>query len=769
MLGALSSPRPPPLPPSASIAVIMIRARRRSVARPLLRAALVALGLAVVPGAGASPTQPAADAPSRPRIGLALSGGGARGFAHVGVLRVLERLRVPVDCIAGTSAGAAVGAAYAAGLSPDEIEARLRQVDWNDIFDDGVARPDLLHRRKQEERLSQFGLTFGVDRTGLRAGPGLSAGHKVELLLHDLLGISRELPSFDALAVPYRAVATDLVRGEIVVLERGSLVRAVRASMSVPSGFAPVREDGRLLVDGGLTRNLPVDVVRRLCADVVIAVDVGSPLLREEDLQSLLGVAAQMVNILIEDNVRRSHAELGPADVLIAPELGAVGAVDFSRGIAGIPAGERAAALREPQLRTLAIDEGPWQALLALRRSWRPLHERVDDIRIGGMRYVNPVVVEAQMRHPRDGAPLDRARLHRDIDRLMARGDFAQVSYRLVDEPGAAVLAVQPQERATGPGYLRLGMGAAVDSRDNAYFNLPVAYSRTWVNALGAEWTSVAQVGRTSRLGTQLFQPLAPDGRLYVLPRLSYERRPLSLFLNDTRVADFAVRHERLELAVGSQGTIADVRVGLVHGRVITSPVVGLPFQLDEDYRHTGLSARVSLDRLDAIDFPRGGWAVESAAYLARPVLGGERRYNRLETQAQWARSVGPHTFSGLLRVGSGMGSDLPAPEAYTLGGFLNLSGFQINELLGSSAQFGRLMYYHQVMPLPRPFGTGLYVGTSLEVGRVQRPYVPMAESRWLTGASLFVGANTGLGPVYLGLGLGEGGRSALYLYLGRP
>ncbi|MFY7949405.1 MAG: patatin-like phospholipase family protein, partial [Gemmatimonas sp.] len=212
-------------------------------------------------------------ASARPRIGLALSGGGARGFAHVGVLRVLEQMRVPIDCIAGTSAGAAVGAAYAAGLSPDEIEARLRRVDWGDIFVDEVARTERAYRAKQSDRVPQLGVTLGVDASGLRAAPGLSAGHKVELLLHDLLGVSTELASFDQLGLPFRAVATDLVRGDMVVLDRGSLVRAVRASMSVPSGFAPVREQERLLVDGGLSRNLPVDVVRKLCADVVIAVD----------------------------------------------------------------------------------------------------------------------------------------------------------------------------------------------------------------------------------------------------------------------------------------------------------------------------------------------------------------------------------------------------------------------------------------------------------------------------------------------------------------
>ena len=335
---------------------------------------------------------PSAAPSARPRIGLALSGGGARGFAHVGVLRVLEQLRVPVDCIAGTSAGAAVGAAYAAGLSPDEIEARLRRVDWGDIFVDEVARTEQAYRTKQAERLPQLGVTLGVDASGLRAAPGLSAGHKVELLLHELLGVSTELASFDQLGVPFRAVATDLVRGDMVVLERGSLVRAVRASMSVPSGFAPVREQERLLVDGGLSRNLPVDVVRKLCADVVIAVDVGSPLLREDELQSLIGVAAQMVNILIEDNVRRSLAELNGRDLLITPDLGPIGSTDFGRGVAGIPSGERAAQLRGPALPAPAVSAAGYPALAGAPRAWARPPERADPLPLGPPRPRNPVV-----------------------------------------------------------------------------------------------------------------------------------------------------------------------------------------------------------------------------------------------------------------------------------------------------------------------------------------------------------------------------------------
>ncbi len=707
---------------------------------------------------------------ARPRIGLALSGGGARGFAHVGVLRVLERLRVPIDCVAGTSAGAAVAAGYAVGLSPDEIESRLRAVDWNEIFADATPRSDLSYRRKNDDRPFQLGLTLGLSDDGaVRASPGLSAGHRVELFLHDFLGLSAELPSFDRLAVPYRAIATDLTRGDLVVMSQGSLVRAVRASMSVPSAFAPVREAGRLLVDGGLTRNLPVDVVRGLCADVVIAVNVGSPLLREEDLQSLLGVAAQMVNILIEDNVRRSLAELRPTDVLISPDLGPIASADFGRGLDGVPAGERATREQAGPLSAWSLSPAEYERWNAARRGWRAPQERVDDIRITRTRFVNPEVLEAQITRQKEGTPLDRGALKGDLSRLMARGDFAQIDYRLITEQGSSILWVQPEEKPYGPNYLRFGIGAATDSKGNSHFNLPIGYSRTWVNNRGAEWSTIAQIGGTQRLGTQFFQPLTLDGRWYVAPRLLYESRPLALFIGDHRVSDYGVQTRKAELIAGVQGALLDARVGLSMGTRTYDLRVGVPLLDTERTRYVGLMGGVSIDQLDAIDFPRSGWSFEVSGLAARRVVGANQHFNRVELSAQHVSSLGPHTFNATLKLGYSPSTGLPPNEAYSLGGFLNLSGYQINQLLGSTLQYGRLMYYNQIMPLPKPFGSGLFAGFSLEMGRVTQPVVPGSDTRWLPGASLFLGANTGVGPVYLGFGHGQNGNRALYLFLGRP
>lgn len=298
----------------------------------------------------------------RPRIGLALSGGGARGFAHAGVLKALEALRIPVDCIAGTSAGSAVGAAYAAGLAPEHIEAQLRSADWdNGMFSDEPARPDLPYRAKSRTGGGPLGVTFGVGPGGVQGSSGIFAGQQIELFLHRMLGLSAELPSFDALPVPFRAIATDLATGELVVQGQGSLVHAVRASMAVPSAFAPVAVGGRLLVDGGLTQNLPVQTVRAMCADVVIAVNIGSPLLKADELGSVFGVGLQMVSILMERNVVDSIAALRPGDVLVVPDLDGISAVDFARGVAGIPGGERAVLAAADRLRHLSLAPGDYE------------------------------------------------------------------------------------------------------------------------------------------------------------------------------------------------------------------------------------------------------------------------------------------------------------------------------------------------------------------------------------------------------------------------
>jgi len=267
---------------------------------------------------------------TRPRIGLALGGGGARGIAHVSVLREIEDLHIPVDCIAGTSMGALVGGLYASGMSVDDMEDMVRSTDWKRLFDDSIPRKERSWRRKVDDRDALATVGVGLNGGRVRVSPGLLQGERILMMFESrTLGVSA-IDDFDELPIPYRAVATDLNTGEAVVLGNGSLALAMRASMSLPGIFQPVELDGRVLLDGGIANQVPIDVVRAMGADIVIAVDVGTPLMTLDRDASLLQVVSQISGMLTVGNTQRMLATLSGRDVLIVPALGdAVATGDF--------------------------------------------------------------------------------------------------------------------------------------------------------------------------------------------------------------------------------------------------------------------------------------------------------------------------------------------------------------------------------------------------------------------------------------------------------
>ncbi len=362
-------------------------------------------------------------------VGLVLSGGGARGAAHVGVLKVLEELRVPVDVIVGTSMGSIVGASYASGNSVADMEADVRSITMASLFTDRPPRADLPMRRKQDDESPYIVPELGVTKDGITLPKGVISGVSVEAQLRKLVKFA-DVHSFDRLPIPFRAIATDLGTGEMVVLKDGNLVTAMRASMSVPGGMAPVPIGGRQLVDGGLVRNLPVDIARSMGADVIIAVNLGTPLMRPDEVTSVLKVAAQMINILTEQNVRQSLSELKPQDILIQPELGSFSAGDFDNLPQTVPIGEAAARKVADRLRALSL---PPDQYAALRRRQGPastdaMISVVDEIRIEGASRINPEVVLQSM-YTEAGKPIDRETLDLDLRRIYGRGDFENVSY----------------------------------------------------------------------------------------------------------------------------------------------------------------------------------------------------------------------------------------------------------------------------------------------------------------------------------------------------
>jgi NTE family protein len=732
--------------------------------------ALVAVMAATATSASAENTDTAAAVKRRPRIGLVLSGGGARGAAHIGVLKVLEELRVPVDYIAGTSMGSIVGGSYASGNTIDQMLRDIRAIRTADLASDAPPRQDVPVRRKQDDLQNYIGPELGFRGGKLLLPKGVVTGVGLEAVLRDLAKLKGPR-DFDTLPIPFRAVATDIETGKMVVFRSGDLAAVMRASMSVPGAIAPAEVDGRALVDGGLTRNLPVDVAREMGADIVIAVNLGTPLMKRDQISSLLGVTGQMINILTEQNVQASLASLKPDDILIQPELGDYSAGDFDHMPDTVPIGEAAARKVEARLKRYSL---PPQQYAEHRR--RQMGEAVadsrpvDEIRVEGLKRVNPKVVAENM-ETQTGKPLDTKIVDADMRRIYGRGDFEHVGYRLIEEAGKRILVVDAVEKSWGPDYLRFGLGLSTDFSGDSYFNVLASYRRTWLNNLGGEWRSDLQFGQATRFISELYQPLSVNRYLFVAPRLEYFQYLQEVFEKDVPIASYNNRSTAVGLDLGSQFTkYGELRVGLVRGpRTFTlnsGPSALAPTDGQADIG--AVRARLRIDQLDSVKFPRSGYAATAELIDSRTGLGARDTYTRWEGDLVSAVSFGANTLNLTLKGGGALGSNpLPAYDLFSFGGFLRLSGYRTGQFYGESLTFGRLLYLYKMSA-----GTlteGMYAGASLEAGRIGGPLVPGSPTGMLTSGSLILAADTVLGPVYLAYGLAEDGNRSFYFFLGLP
>src|SRR5262245_28690695 len=319
--------------------------------RTLVSILLAVLTITSVRGETAVPSTSGA----APRVVLVLSGGGARGAAHIGVLRALERERVPISAIVGTSMGAVIGGLYASGHSPDELDRIFRRTDWSSFFIDDPDRTYFRFRRKREDSDYLARAAAGVSLEGVKLPSGAVYGQKVMAALKRYTLHTIDIESFDDLAIPFRAVATDIVTARPVVLDRGALAEAMYASMAIPALIAPVRVDGKLLVDGGVSNNLPIDVALTLNPDVIVAVDISTPLLAEDAFTSLLAVTDQLTTVLTRANTEQQIKNLRPQDILITPPLAGYSSVDFVKGIETIPVAEQAVLDAHDRLKPFAI------------------------------------------------------------------------------------------------------------------------------------------------------------------------------------------------------------------------------------------------------------------------------------------------------------------------------------------------------------------------------------------------------------------------------
>jgi NTE family protein len=753
-----------------------------------IRAAFLTLTLALAGTVAAQETSRSSTARGadvqRPKIGLVLSGGGARGAAHIGVIKVLEELRVPIDVIAGTSMGSIVGAAYATGMTVPEMEKAITLITTDSLFTDRPPRQDQSMRRKDDDLRPYFVPELAVSRDGVLLPKGVITGVALEGELRKLVQITN-VRSFDELPIPFRAIATDIGTGEMVVLNEGSVVQAIRASMSVPGAVAPVETGRRQLVDGGLVRNLPVDIARAMGADIIIAVNLGTPLLKPEQITSVLSVSLQMINILTEQNVSRSLAELKSQDILILPELGDYSAGDFDNLSKTVPIGEAAARKIADRLRALSLPPEQYAAVRA--RQVAPAATgalAIDAIKVEGTRGVSEAAV-LQAMETRIGQPLDRDTIDLDMRRIFGRGDFETVNYAVQEIDGKRTLVVLVKEKPER-NYVRFGLELEAALGDQADFNLLASHRMKWLNSFGGEWRNDVILGRDVLVSTALYQPLSPRQYLFVAPHLRFAIDRFDLYADDLRIAEYRDQTATAGFEFGANFLqYAEARLGAVVGRrnldlrsggVVISPATGgVPFTLPTsgDFKVGAFTFAATVDRLDSINFPRHGYYAHGNVYASSDVLGADERYTRWDALLSAPLTWGAHTLEATLAAGGKVGSDaVPLYDQFELGGFLNLSGLSRAQLRSDEYYFGRLIYRSKVAKVP--LFEGIHVGASLEAAHLQ-PVIPIWRGELVSGGlsvmagSVFVGIDSPLGPLFIGFGYANRDNKAVYLFLGRP
>jgi NTE family protein len=740
-------------------------------------ALLAALALLAC-GPLAAQEAPATHDTGRPRIGLVLSGGGARGAAHIGVLKVLEENRVPIDAIAGTSMGAVVGGLYASGLSAADVERVMTSLDWQDAFRDRPPRTDLNFRRKLEDQSFLVKFPLGLKGRKFRLPRGLVQGQKLTQTLRALTLPVAQIQSFDDLAIPFRAIATDIVTGERVVLDHGDLTTAMRASLSAPGVFSPVESDGRLLVDGGLSSNLPIDVARTMGVDILIVVDCGFPLLERGKLDSVATVSNQMLAILIRHNTTAQRKTLTDRDVVIDPALGDFSSLDFGEHEKAMALGEAAARGQLQRLQALSIPSDEFERLVAARAQVRSDLPKIQFLRVdpGSERYAG--AIEALF-GDQVGRIADGNRLSRRVAELYGQGNLEIFDYRLMQndplpgEPPEYGLALTTRRNSWGPNYLRFGLQLQNDFEGNSSFNAAARGTLAEITKYGGEWVWDVQVGETPRVATEIYLPAGYRSRWFVAPHSEFMIRTLPIADEDENIlAEYRVRTTNYGLDLGRElGNYGEVRIG--GGRTIGEAHVrvGDPLLPSVKFDNYNLFAEFRYDSVDDVNFPRRGSTWQLAWQGQRDGNAGDANADLLLFDQLYAHSWGRNTAILWTSAGTRLDSEVDITRSfYSLGGFLNLSGVTPETLVGPHFAIARLIYYRQIgrggsqgfLDVP------VYLGASLEKGDVwdSRREISFASAK--TNGSVFIGLDTLLGPVYFATGFDDEGGSAYYLFLGR-
>ncbi|MBZ5664961.1 MAG: patatin-like phospholipase family protein [Acidobacteriia bacterium] len=729
------------------------------------------LSLSAFPQAPASAAPPSAATVSAPpatpakrlKIGIALEGGGALGLAHIGVLQWFEDHHIPIDYIAGTSMGGLVGGLYATGKSPAELKTIVENQDWNAIIDGQGNYQDLSFRRKEDQRAFPNRLEVGL-KHGFSLPSGLNSGQGVSLLIDRETLPYTHSGSFDDLPIPFRCVATNLVTGKAVVFDHGSIAQALRSTMSIPGVFAPVRDGNDVYVDGGLLGNLPTDVVRKMGADVVIAVHLEIAPTDVSEIQSLFSVLGRSVEVVIHENELRG---LAGADLIVNVDLRAFSSIEYEQAEKIVDRGSQAAAGKANILAPYALDDAAWSAYLDQRKGRLKTNVPVPQfVEVRGTNARSSQEV-ARFLQPLRGKPINVPAMEEMFLQLDGMGKFDSVDYWLADKQGQTGLVVFVHEKSYAPPTLQLG--SETDGSEPKDVTITLAGRLMFMNVAGyrSEWRTDFAFGNNYGLSSELYRPFSSLSNWFFAPHITISNTGFKFFNQTDPIAlyrfhqanggfDVGYGFNRFtELRVGYQIGYSNILLNL--GRADFASVSG---RVGDTHIH------FLTDHTDDPIVPRRGYKGDATFRWYDSYPGAIDGLPAMDARLEGFQPIsakGSVFVSG--EGGTTFGVHNISFPLFFLGAPLRLSAYGTNELYGQQYYLFRAGYLRELLTLPPFLGKKVYVVSSYEVAKMYR-FSP--ETQFPNDVEAGVVAETAFGPLFIGGSVGDSGHQKWFFQLGR-
>ncbi|WP_324170611.1 patatin-like phospholipase family protein [Sulfurimonas sp.] len=714
-------------------------------------------------------------ASKRVKIALVLSGGGARGGAHVGVLKVLEEKKIPIDMIIGTSMGSFVGGLYASGVSADDIKEMLVTTDWKKHIRTDFDRKDTPMRVKEVEYIYQGRLGIGVNKDNKIVLPtGVLKRQPLLMKFMQETQNSQNIKDFDNLPIPFRAVATNILNGEAVVLKSGSLAKVIYASSSIPGGLQPINIDGIDWVDGGVSDNLPIQLAKDMGADIIIAVDVSEKFEDTIDVNSYFVVLGQMVNILMRKNADESILKLNDTDILITPDLNGFGGLDADKYAQIISKGAEATSkIYEKKLKHLSISDQDYEKYKQQQRVLKKFEAPIID----AIEIVNPTYLSDESILKRIkikvGDRLDENLLRKNLMHIYNMTIFDSVEYALKEVDGKNILIIITTPSWNNHGEMNFAFGIEDDFTGHSSYSLKVGFINFGINKLGAEWKNDFEIGRRQRAYTEFFQPLDTMQRYYVKSAFLYENIiDLLPFKNDSAI-ELESKRYGASFAVGAHFTTNyEFELGIAAYKDFLD--ISLIDGASNEYAARPIYASVLVDNLDNLNFPNTG--VKSTLKWTKEMkgLGSDYEHEKIYFDIEKPLTFYNNNFTAYLQVGTvyknNNDSDkLMLNDKFVLGGLFNMSGYRPYSLIGNHMALGVLKYRYRIKDggFFGSLNAPLYAGFSLEIGDAWNDGDKETLSSFKKSGTFYGAADTFLGPVYLAFGFAQDGEQSFYLYLG--